>query len=371
MSRIQFDRVSKRFDAETLAVDELSVTVEQGEFLILVGPSGCGKTTALRMAAGLEEITSGDIFIGDKCVTDLPPPQRDVAMVFQNYALYPHMSVGENISFPLARQRVKKPEIAERVRDVARLLDIEQLLDRRPAQLSGGQRQRVAIGRALVRRPSAFLMDEPLSNLDAKLRVQMRAELLALHRRLGITTLYVTHDQTEAMTLGDRVVVMKDGVVQQVDKPDQLYRHPQNVFVATFIGSPSMNLLAGTLSDAKLRFGAHVISAPGWDAAGEVIAGFRPEDAVLSSPDAEGALRGVVEITELLGPEILAHLRLEGAAAERNAGGRVLVRLDPDSRVAPGDQVGLQLDFARVRLFDPATGEARLTSVGQPVRPAD
>ncbi len=371
MSRIRFDRVSKRFDAETLAVDDLSVTVEEGEFLILVGPSGCGKTTALRMAAGLEEVTSGDIFIGDKRVTDLPPPQRDVAMVFQNYALYPHMTVGENIAFPLARQRVKKPEIADRVGDVVRLLDIEQLIDRRPAQLSGGQRQRVAIGRALVRRPSAFLMDEPLSNLDAKLRVQMRAELLALHRRLGITTLYVTHDQTEAMTLGDRVVVMKDGVVQQVDKPYQLYRHPQNVFVATFIGSPSMNLLVGTLSDGQLRFGTHAVSAPGWAAAGEVIAGFRPEDAVLATSGAEGTLPGVVEITELLGPEILAHLRLEGAGVEHNAGGRVLVRLDADSHVTPGDQVGLQLDLTRVRLFDPVTGNARDTRVDPHVRLAD
>ena len=369
MARIEFDRVSKRFDTETLAVDELSVAAEEGEFLILVGPSGCGKTTALRMAAGLEEVTSGEIFIGDKRVTDLPPPERDIAMVFQNYALYPHMSVGENIAFPLARQRVKRPEIAQRVADVARLLDIESLIARRPAQLSGGQRQRVAIGRALVRRPSAFLMDEPLSNLDAKLRVQMRAELLALHRRLGITTLYVTHDQTEAMTLGDRVVVMKDGVVQQVDTPEQMYRYPRNVFVATFIGSPSMNLLAGTIEGRLLHVGPNTISVPEWAARGDILVGFRPEDATLVPIDTAGSLRGSVEITELLGHEILAHVRLEGVPAEHDAGGRVLVRLDAESRVAPGDRVGLRPELAHLRLFDPTTGEARVTSAQPDVTP--
>ena len=234
MATIEFDHVTKRFGKDAPAVDELTVTAGEGEFLIVVGPSGCGKTTALRMVAGLEDVTSGTIRIGENIVNDLPPSQRDIAMVFQNYALYPHMTVRANIEFPLRRQRLKRAEIASRTLEVARLLDILELLERQPAQLSGGQRQRVAIGRALVRRPRAFLMDEPLSNLDAKLRVQMRAELLSLHRALGITTLYVTHDQTEAMTLGDRVVVLKDGIVQQVDTPERLYRFPRNVFTAGF-----------------------------------------------------------------------------------------------------------------------------------------
>jgi multiple sugar transport system ATP-binding protein len=358
MAKIAFDHVTKRFDAETVAVDELTVTAEEGEFLILVGPSGCGKTTALRMAAGLEEVTSGDISIADRRVNDLPPAQRDIAMVFQNYALYPHMSVRQNIGFPLARQRVKKPELTERVRAVATLLDIESLLDRRPAQLSGGERQRVAIGRALVRRPRAFLMDEPLSNLDAKLRVQMRTELLALHKKLGITTLYVTHDQTEAMTLGDRVVVMNHGVVQQVDKPEQLYRHPGNLFVATFIGSPSMNLVAGATADGRLRLGTRSVSMPELRAHNDVIVGFRPEDATLAAPDSTTSFPGEVEITEMLGPEILAHIRLDGVAREGSPSDLVLVRVNPDSPMRAGDRVGLELNPARLRIFDPGSTEA-------------
>ena len=358
MAKIAFEHVTKRFDVETVAVDDLTVTAAEGEFLILVGPSGCGKTTALRMAAGLEEVTSGDISIGDRRVNDLPPPQRDIAMVFQNYALYPHMSVRQNIGFPLARQRVKKPELAERVREVAQLLDIESLLDRRPAQLSGGQRQRVAIGRALVRRPRAFLMDEPLSNLDAKLRVQMRTELLSLHQKLGITTLYVTHDQTEAMTLGDRVVVMNRGVVQQVDTPEQLYRRPQNLFVATFIGSPSMNLVKGSSADGIVQLGSRALTIPGLGVREEVIVGFRPEDATLASPDRTEGLPGAVEITEMLGPEILAHVRLDGVSVEGGGSGLVLVRLDPDTHVRAGDRVGLELNPTRLRLFDAGSGQA-------------
>jgi multiple sugar transport system ATP-binding protein len=262
MATIAFNEVTKQFDDGTIAVDNLTLDVKDGEFLILVGPSGCGKTTALRMVAGLEEITSGEIHIGDKVVNDLPPVERDIAMVFQNYALYPHMTVAENIGFPLKQQGVKKDEAKQRVLEAARLLSIEDLLHRKPRALSGGQRQRVAIGRALVRRPIAFLMDEPLSNLDAKLRVQMRAELISLHKRLGVTTIYVTHDQTEAMTLGDRVVVMNKGVVQQVDTPAQLYRHPANTFVAGFIGSPAMNFLRGRLDGGAVVVGSHRVELP-------------------------------------------------------------------------------------------------------------
>ena len=252
MAAVSFDEVTKQFGSSTVAVDRLTLDVNEGEFLILVGPSGCGKTTALRMVAGLEQVTSGEIAIDGRVVNDVVPTERDIAMVFQNYALYPHMSVFDNIAFPLRQQKVKKAAIRERVAEAARLLNIEELLERKPRELSGGQRQRVAIGRALVRRPKAFLMDEPLSNLDAKLRVQMRAELLSLHQRLGITTIYVTHDQTEAMTLGDRVVVMRHGVVQQVDAPERLYRKPANMFVAGFIGSPAMNFVQGTLANGRV-----------------------------------------------------------------------------------------------------------------------
>src|SRR2546427_5483714 len=248
MASIDFDDVSKRFPNGTLAVNEMNLTVSDGEFMIFVGPSGCGKTTALRMVAGLEEVTSGEIRIGDRVVNDVEPPDRDIAMVFQNYALYPHMSVEDNMSFPLRMQRLRKPETKQRVREVAELLGIRELLARKPRELSGGQRQRVAMGRAIIRHPQAFLMDQPLSNLDAKLRVQMRAELVKLHRRLGVTTIYVTHDQTEAMTLGQRVAVLHKGVVQQVDSPQGLYHEPANTFVARVIGSPPVNFLRGQLA---------------------------------------------------------------------------------------------------------------------------
>ena len=368
--------MTKRFDGDVLAVDRLTLDVEEGEFLILVGPSGCGKTTALRMTAGLEEITSGEIRIGDEVVNDRPPTDRDIAMVFQNYALYPHMTVYDNIAFPLKQRRVKRREIKARVDEAARLLAIDQLLHRRPRELSGGQRQRVAIGRALVRRPQAFLMDEPLSNLDAKLRVQMRAELLSLHNRLGITTVYVTHDQTEAMTLGDRVVVLDRGVVQQVDTPERLYRHPSNLFVAGFIGSPAMNFLRGTLDrnalllgNRRVELGADVAGRLARDE-GEVIVGLRPED--LRPANGDGFAADVV-IVEQLGPEILAFLRVRdvqalsagpGAPAETETSHdlreTLVARLPGDTPIASGDRLQIALNTAAVRLFDVNSGDSLL-----------
>jgi multiple sugar transport system ATP-binding protein len=373
MATVDFEDVSKRFGADVAAVSDLTLRVNEGEFLILVGPSGCGKTTALRMVAGLEEVTSGEIRVGGRVVNDIAPTDRDIAMVFQNYALYPHMSVADNIAFPLRQKRTKKPEVRQRVAEVARLLSIEELLHRKPRELSGGQRQRVAIGRALVRRPQAFLMDEPLSNLDAKLRVQMRAELISLHKRLGITTIYVTHDQTEAMTLGDRVVVLNKGLVQQVDTPERLYRHPGNTFVAGFIGSPSMNFLRGRLEDGGVRLGSQLLALPGASPAraGEVLVGLRPEDFKLANGD--GGFDAEIEFTEQLGPETLAHFRADGlnvvqvqdqirAGEEEerpSALTEVLVaRFDSSVPVAAGDRVRLAIARDRVRLFDPASGEA-------------
>ncbi len=378
MAAIEFREVTKRFQRESLALDDLSLSVEEGEFLILVGPSGCGKTTALRLTAGLEEVTSGEIRIGARVVNDVRPADRDIAMVFQNYALYPHMTVRDNIGFPLARQRLKKAEIARRVRDTAHLLDIEQLLERRPAQLSGGQRQRVAIGRALVRRPAAFLMDEPLSNLDAKLRVQMRAELIDLHRRLGVTTVYVTHDQTEAMTLGDRVVVLDKGVVQQVDPPEKLCRQPTNTFVASFIGSPAMNFLEGQLRAGAVQLGPWSVELPDALArsvggrTGDVLVGLRPEDFALANGAGSGAMRlpAEIQITEQLGPELLAHFRVDGLSvahpdARRRAvqsdesielGDTLIGRFAPNAPVAAGDRAEIVIDRERMQLFDPATG---------------
>jgi multiple sugar transport system ATP-binding protein len=374
MSTIEFDEVTKQFDDGTVAVDRLSLEVRDGEFLILVGPSGCGKTTALRMVAGLEEVTSGEIRIGDKVVNDLPPVERDIAMVFQNYALYPHMSVEENLAFPLRQKSVKKSEAKARVAEAARLLSIEDLLHRKPRALSGGQRQRVAIGRALVRRPRAFLMDEPLSNLDAKLRVQMRAELIALHHKLGTTTIYVTHDQTEAMTLGDRVVVLDKGVVQQVAAPDELYRRPANTFVAGFIGSPAMNFLRGRVDGEGIAIGSYRVEVPGrrlGDVPRDVIVGVRPEDFV----DANGAGGGIgahVAFTESLGPETLVHFRanlveqagvpeqFDDGPAERGRGlGDLLVaRFGAATPLRPDERINLRIAGEHVSLFDPRTGAA-------------
>ncbi|HEY8724002.1 MAG TPA: sn-glycerol-3-phosphate ABC transporter ATP-binding protein UgpC [Gaiellaceae bacterium] len=376
MATIEFNQVTKRFEDGTTAVDELTLHVNDGEFLIFVGPSGCGKTTALRMVAGLEEVTTGEIRIGERIANDLPPVERDIAMVFQNYALYPHMTVEQNIAFPLRQQGVKKAEMKERVRDAARLLAIEELLDRKPRALSGGQRQRVAIGRALVRRPIAFLMDEPLSNLDAKLRVQMRAELISLHKRLGVTTIYVTHDQTEAMTLGDRVVVMNKGVVQQVDTPAQLYSHPANTFVAGFIGSPSMNFLSGRLEGGAVVLGSHRVELPEATLSaisgrtGDVVVGVRPEDFLSANGD---GIAAQVAFTESLGPETLVHFRsdalevverreqVEAGEEEQTAAafGELLVaRFGPTTTVAADQQVSLKISAERMLLFDAASGHA-------------
>jgi multiple sugar transport system ATP-binding protein len=378
MATIAFEHVTKRFDDGTVAVDDLNLSVGEGEFLILVGPSGCGKTTALRMIAGLERVSEGEIRIGDKIVNEVPPGARDIAMVFQNYALYPHMTIRQNISFPLRQARLPKAEIEERVSSAARLLGIEELLERKPKELSGGQRQRVAMGRALVRRPQAFLMDEPLSNLDAKLRVQMRAELIDLHRRLDVTTIYVTHDQTEAMTLGDRVVVLDKGVVQQVDAPEKLYREPANTFVASFIGSPAMNFFDARVDSGVLHLGPLTIDLP--DAlrsavghrTGEVLVGLRPEDVALANGGGIGGSRIAVdvEITEQLGPEQIVHFRTEGlrvahpealrrAVEEENAAERgeiVIARIPPNVEVLPGQRVEIELDRDRLQLFDPVSG---------------
>src|SRR5438552_1264704 len=291
MAAIELEHVTKEFAGGVVAVDDVNLTIADGEFMVLVGPSGCGKSTLLRMIAGLEEITDGTISIGDVDVTELEPSNRDIAMVFQNYALYPHMSVRENLGFGLSVRRTPKPEIVSRVADVATLLGLENLLDRKPAHLSGGQRQRVAMGRAIIREPKAFLMDEPLSNLDAKLRVGMRASLAQLHARLSVTTIYVTHDQTEAMTLGQRVAVMRDGHIVQVDVPQRLYQAPRDLFVAAFIGSPSMNLVEATLSGGEIVFGQFrlPLAAGRRPAAGtsRVVLGIRPEafdDAAFARP---------------------------------------------------------------------------------------
>jgi multiple sugar transport system ATP-binding protein len=292
MADIRLEHVTKEYAADVRAVDGVDLTVESGEFVVLVGPSGCGKSTLLRMIAGLEEVTRGTVSIGGRDVTNLSPRDRDVAMVFQNYALYPHMSVERNLGYGLRARRVPKDEISRRVLEVAQMLGLEELLARRPAALSGGQRQRVAMGRAIVREPTAFLMDEPLSNLDAKLRVDMRAQLARLHDRLGVTTVYVTHDQVEAMTLGQRVAVMRDGRLQQFDTPQRLYREPANLFVAAFIGSPSMNLVDAELRDGHVEFGGWSVPLPASrpvDGARRVILGIRPQDLV-DAAQADSAL---------------------------------------------------------------------------------
>ena len=373
MAGITFQGVTKRFGDDTVAVDDLDLEISDGEFMIFVGPSGCGKTTALRMVAGLEHPTEGEILIGDKVVNDLDPVDRDIAMVFQNYALYPHMTVRDNIGFPLRMQNVSKDERKRRIEDAAKLLGIGELLDRKPGALSGGQRQRVAMGRAIVRHPTSFLMDEPLSNLDATLRVQMRAELVKLHQRLGVTTLYVTHDQTEAMTLGERVAVLSRGVIQQVDTPGELYNRPANTFVATFIGSPAMNFLRARLSDGGIAFANYRLELPDRMLAGldraerEVLLGLRPEHffdpRLVPSEATRNSIPVTVELTEQLGSETLLYFRADRIEAELSSegevelGGALVARLDPRTQASPGERLVLGIDAERAHLFDPATGD--------------
>ena len=396
LAEIALERLTKVYGDGTRAVSDLELEIADGEFIVLVGPSGCGKTTALRMVAGLEEVTDGTIRIGDRIVNRLPPKQRDIAMVFQNYALYPHMSAFKNMAFGLKLRKMQKPEIRRRVGEAARVLGLMEILAKRPRTLSGGQRQRVAMGRAIVREPRAFLMDEPLSNLDAKLRVEMRAEIARLQRDLEVTTVYVTHDQTEAMTLGDRVAVMRGGVLQQVDAPSTLFDRPANLFVAEFIGSPAMNLVGADLErknggwvarfgDHELEVGEEVLRArPALpDFAGRrLILGIRPEDledARVAGGAPEGRrISAVVDIREDMGSEILAHFgvgappvrgedveaavgaeALEATAAQAKEKGSLFVaRLDRASRAREGDPVELAVTTSRLHFFDPNTGLA-------------
>jgi len=396
MAQVAFERVSKIYPDGTRAVNDLSLDIQDGEFMVLVGPSGCGKTTALRMVAGLEEISEGVLKIGERVVNHVPSRDRDIAMVFQSYALYPHLSVYENIAFGLRLRKLPKQELDERVKKAAALLGLEEYLQRKPRALSGGQRQRVAMGRAIVREPAAFLMDEPLSNLDAKLRVQTRAEIAKLQSDLGVTTIYVTHDQVEAMTMGDRVAVMRKGELQQVDDPQTLYDRPVNLFVGGFIGSPAMNMLEATIAgngqitatvgDQTIALDdetLHARPALRGYAGRTVIIGIRPEDledAALepSTPD-DRLLRGRLELREALGSEIMAHFAIKGAHAQteetrelaedtgaaEDAGVKVgagegeavvVGRFSPRSRVKEGDAVIAAIDTRALHFFDPETG---------------
>ncbi|MHB1929468.1 MAG: ABC transporter ATP-binding protein [Acidimicrobiales bacterium] len=384
MAKIDLEHVVKVYPNGFRAVKDVSLEVVDGEFMVLVGPSGCGKTTLLRMIAGLEDITGGALRIGGRVVNDVTPKDRDIAMVFQNYALYPHMSVAENIGFALRLRKVRKAEIDRRVREAAKILGLTEWLERKPGQLSGGQRQRVAMGRAMVREPAVFLMDEPLSNLDAKLRVQMRAEVSRIQRRLGVATVYVTHDQVEAMTMGDRVAVMHDGMLQQCDEPQTLYDRPVNLFVAAFIGSPAMNLYEATLEPGAtgLRLGSQRIELP--DAvriarpglvahSGRlVVIGLRPEHLPAATMGAAAGcmLEGDVDLVEALGNELQVHFTIdakrvlaEGAGDEEEdgltiRGGEGVARVDPRANVKPGSRAGFQVDTERMQFFDAESGLA-------------
>ena len=395
MAEVTFEDVSKIYPDGTRAVDDMSLDIRDGEFMVLVGPSGCGKTTALRMVAGLEEISEGLLRIGDKVVNQVPPRDRDIAMVFQSYALYPHLTVYDNIAFGLRLRKTSKQEIDKRVNDTARILGLDPLLKRKPRALSGGQRQRVAMGRAIVRQPAAFLMDEPLSNLDAKLRVQMRAEIARLQSDLETTTIYVTHDQVEAMTMGDRVAVMRKGEIQQVASPQELYDHPVNLFVGGFIGSPAMNMLEATLErqngdyaakfgDQRIALREHVVQARPGLARYEgrpVIVGIRPEDLDDSESEPgrpeDECLRGEVKLREALGSEIMVHFEVNarpavtedlkelakdvGEEIDAEAGNTktVLVgRFSPRARVREGDTTPVAVDTRNLHFFDPESGAA-------------
>ena len=355
MATVRFDNASRTYPGnDKPSVDGLNIDIADGEFLVLVGPSGCGKSTALRMLAGLEEVNVGDVWIGDRNVTDLSPKDRDVAMVFQNYALYPHMSVADNMGFALKIAGVNKSEIAKRVQDAAKILDLEDYLERKPKALSGGQRQRVAMGRAIVRNPQVFLMDEPLSNLDAKLRVSTRTQIASLQRRLGVTTVYVTHDQIEAMTMGDRVAVLKDGVLQQCDTPRRMYDHPDNVFVAGFIGSPAMNLFDVPVVDGGVKFGTgtHPIERTRLaDAGKEVTLGVRPEDLTITT-DGQG-LAVTVEVVEELGADAYIYGSTTETAGQIKP---IIARVDGRTPPEKGAVVNLTPRGGHVHLFNAGTG---------------
>lgn len=369
MASVVLKNIYKIYDGGVTAVSDFNLEIADKEFIILVGPSGCGKSTTLRMIAGLEEISKGELYIGETLANDIAPKDRDIAMVFQNYALYPHMTVFDNMAFGLKLRKVPKDEIKRRVEEAARILDISHLLDRKPKALSGGQRQRVALGRAIVRDPKVFLLDEPLSNLDAKLRAQMRTEIAKLHKRLGTTFIYVTHDQTEAMTMGDRIVVMKDGFVQQVDTPQNLYDLPTNQFVAGFMGSPQMNFIDATVDQKGdkyfLKFGKYDIAVPAEknkddalkDYVGkEVIFGIRPEN-VHDEPEfvakaTDGIVEADVEVTELMGAETYLYLACEGNS--------ITARVDPTSTAKTGDKIKIAFELNKLHLFDKQTEKAIL-----------
>ncbi len=390
MAEIALHNVAKRFADGTLAVKNADFTIADGEFFVLVGPSGCGKSTLLNMVAGLEDVSDGEIRVDGRVVNDVDPKDRNMAMVFQSYAIYPHMSVRQNLAFPLELAGLAKQEIDQRVERAAAILELRELLDRKPAQLSGGQRQRVAMGRAIVRQPAAFLLDEPLSNLDARLRAQMRIEIARLQRDLGTTTVYVTHDQTEAMTLGQRIAVLRKGEVQQIGTPRELYAEPRNLFVAGFIGSPSMNFLPGEVTGDRLVLPSADLALPRplcerLQGRRAVIAGIRPEhlyDAALKDPgDKTGAvLQTEVDLVEWLGADLYVHFKLELGTdriaalpeeLERAALGgdrlALVARVDPASRAAPKERLTLWLDASRLHLFDPASGEN--LSLGRPPVP--
>jgi multiple sugar transport system ATP-binding protein len=387
MATISIENLTKVYPDGTRAVSELDLAIDDGEFMVFVGPSGCGKTTALRMVAGLEDITSGTVRIGDRVVNSLPPKQRDVAMVFQNYALYPHMNAFDNMAFGLKMRHISKEERRRRVEEAAQVLGLEAVLRKKPRTMSGGQRQRVAMGRAIVREPQAFLMDEPLSNLDAKLRVEMRAEIARIQRDLAATTIYVTHDQVEAMTLGDRVAVMRDGVLQQVGKPNELYASPQNLFVAEFIGSPAMNLvgadmsredgaIVATFSEHRLRLERPELAAHDGR---RLILGIRPEDLEDAALAPGGdTIEAAVDIREDLGSEVFVHFAVGGppvrgedvqaavgeeaieatAASARAKGSLWVARVGRESRAHEGEKLRLAVDVSRLQFFDPDSGDA-------------
>ena len=356
MAKLSFDQVRKVYDNGYVGVEGATFDVEDGELMVLVGPSGCGKSTLLRMIAGLEEISSGTLKIGERVVNNVSPKDRDIAMVFQSYALYPHMTVRENLGFALKLRNEPKALIEERIQEAAQMLELERFLDNKPAALSGGQRQRVALGRSLVRHPQILLLDEPLSNLDAKLRASMRIEIAKLHRKLGATMVYVTHDQVEAMTLGQRIVVLKDGKIQQIDTPDVLYRHPANLFVATFLGSPSMNTLRGKLDGHAFTLdnGAQMIlpNGAGLTANTErpLILGVRPEHLLIEPADGSAAISATVEVVESIGNEMFVNMDFDGIP--------LVARCVPRDLPKPGEAIRLGIDAAALRFFDAETEQA-------------